>query len=32
LATYRKAIADGDTEREALIKVLDRLIAKIQMF
>jgi carboxylate-amine ligase len=28
LATYRKAIADGDSEREALIKVTDRLIAE----
>jgi carboxylate-amine ligase len=31
LATYRKAIADGDTEREALIKVTDRLIAETRM-
>jgi hypothetical protein len=26
LATYRKAIVDGDSERKALLKVTDRLI------
>lgn len=28
LATYRQAIADGDSEKQALVKVTDRLIAE----